>query len=272
MPELPEVETTRRGIEPHLLNHTLIGAIVRQSRLRWPVPRGLAKKIAGQTIHAVERRGKYLLLKLAQGTIMLHLGMSGSLRITPSDTPAEKHDHIDLQLDSGQCLRLRDPRRFGSLHWITEDDPLQHKLLKNLGPEPLSADFDSEYLFKKSRKRKLAIKLFIMDSKIVVGVGNIYASEALFRAGIRPARAAGRVSRAEYERLVVAIKEVLQAAIRSGGTTLQDFTNSEGKPGYFKQQLHVYGRADEACHHCDTLIKHRIMGQRASYYCPHCQR
>jgi len=270
MPELPEVETTRRGIEPHLLNHSLSGAVVRQSRLRWPVPRGLSQKISQQNILAVERRGKYILIRLEQGTIMLHLGMSGSLRMLSSDTPPQKHDHVDLQLDNGQCLRLRDPRRFGSLHWINED-PLQHKLLKDLGPEPLSTDFDSDYLFSKSRKRKLAIKLFIMDSKIVVGVGNIYASEALFRAGIRPTRAAGRVSRAEYLRLVQAIKDVLQAAIQSGGTTLQDFTNSEGKPGYFQQQLHVYGRADEPCHQCQTPIKHRVMGQRASYYCPQCQ-
>jgi formamidopyrimidine-DNA glycosylase len=271
MPELPEVETTRRGIEPHLLNHTLTGAIVRQHQLRWPVPRGLAKKVSGQTIHTVTRRGKYLLLRLDQGSIMLHLGMSGSLRITPSDTPPEKHDHIDLQLDSGQCLRLRDPRRFGSLHWIT-GDPAQHKLIKNLGPEPLTEYFNTEHLFKYSRKRKLAIKLFIMDSKIVVGVGNIYASEALFRAGIRPSRPAGRVTRAEYTRLTRAIKDVLNAAIRAGGTTLQDFTNSDGKPGYFKQQLQVYGRTAEACHDCNTPIKHRIMGQRATYYCPNCQR
>jgi len=270
MPELPEVETTCRGIEPHLLNRRLTGAIVRQSRLRWPVPRGLSKKISGQTIHAVERRAKYILIKLEQGTILLHLGMSGSLRITPTDTPPEKHDHIDLQLDSGQCLRLRDPRRFGSLHWVS-GDAMQHALLKNLGPEPLSDQFDIDYLFKKSRKRKLAIKLFIMDSKVIVGVGNIYASEALFRAGIRPTRAAGRVTRNEYENLVQAIKDVLAAAIRSGGTTLQDFTNSEGKPGYFQQELHVYSRADEACHTCGTPIKHRVMGQRASYYCPICQ-
>jgi len=270
MPELPEVETTRRGIEPHLLNHTLTGAVVRQRRLRWPIPTGLAKKICGQTIYAVERRAKYLLLKLDQGTIMLHLGMSGSLRITPVDTPAEKHDHVDLLLDSGQCLRLRDPRRFGSLHWIS-GEVQQHALLNKLGPEPLHEEFDSEYLFQKSRKRKLAVKLFIMDSKVVVGVGNIYASEALFRAGIRPTRAAGRVSRADYVRLVSAIKQVLQAAILAGGTTLQDFTNSDGKPGYFKQALHVYGRADEPCHTCALPIKHRIMGQRATYYCPHCQ-
>ncbi len=271
MPELPEVETTRRGIEPHLLHHTLTGAIVRHQQLRWPVPRGLDKKIAGQIVHAVERRGKYLLLKLDHGTVLLHLGMSGSLRIIDSTTRAEKHDHIDLQLDSGLCLRLHDPRRFGSLHWIS-GDPMQHTLLKDLGPEPLTHAFDSDYLFQKSRKRKLAIKLFIMDSKVVVGVGNIYASEVLFRAGIRPARAAGRVSRAEYEKLVQAIQAVLQDAIRSGGTTLQDFTNSDGKPGYFQQQLHVYGRADAACHRCEGPIKHRVMGQRATYYCPVCQR
>ena len=270
MPELPEVETTRRGIEPHLLNHKLTGAVVRQRQLRWPVPRGLSKIITGQTIHAVTRRGKYLLLALDQGSIMLHLGMSGSLRIIPADTPAQKHDHIDLQLDSGQCLRLHDPRRFGSLHWIT-CEPLQHKLIKNLGPEPLTDDFDASHLFKRSRKRKLAIKLFIMDSKNVVGVGNIYASEALFRAGIRPSRVAGKVTQREYEQLVTAIKDVLQAAIHAGGTTLQDFTNSDGKPGYFKQQLHVYGRAKEPCHHCGAIIKHRVMGQRATYYCPHCQ-
>ena len=271
MPELPEVETTCRGIEPHLKNQTISGAIVRQRQLRWPVPAGLAKKLAGQSIHGVARRGKYILIRLDTGTIMLHLGMSGSLRITASDTPAEKHDHVDIQLASGQCLRLRDPRRFGSLHWI-KGDPLQHKLLKALGPEPLSDEFDSEYLFNRSRKRKLAIKLFIMDSKVVVGVGNIYASEALFRAGIRPARPAGRATRREYAQLVTAIKAVLQEAIRSGGTTLQDFTNSDGRPGYFKQELNVYGRKGEPCHRCQTPIKHRVMGQRATYYCPHCQK
>ena len=270
MPELPEVETTRRGIEPHLLNQTITGAVVRQGQLRWPVPRALQKKIMGQKIHAVDRRGKYILLKLDTGSLMLHLGMSGSLRITDSATPPEKHDHIDLQFNSTQCLRLRDPRRFGSLHWITSD-PMQHKLLKNLGPEPLCDVFDSEYLYNKSRKRKLAIKLFIMDSKVVVGVGNIYASEALFRAGIRPSRAAGKVSRKEYDRLTGVIKQVLQDAIRCGGTTLQDFTNSEGKPGYFKQKLLVYDRKGQACIHCGTPIKHRVMGQRATYYCPNCQ-
>lgn len=270
MPELPEVETTRRGIEPYLLHQTLTGAAVRQHRLRWPVPRALGKKISGQRIHAVQRRGKYLLLRLDKGTLMLHLGMSGSLRITPCDTVPEKHDHVDLQLAGGLCLRLRDPRRFGSLHWIT-GDPMQHPLLQQLGPEPLATEFDAAYLFDKSRKRRLAIKLFIMDSKVVTGVGNIYANEALFRAGIRPGRPAGRVTRKEYERLAEAIKEVLQAAIRSGGTTLQDFTNGEGKPGYFRQQLQVYDRADEPCNICGAPIKRIVMGQRATYYCPHCQ-
>lgn len=270
MPELPEVETTRCGIEPHLVRHKLTGAVVRQRQLRWPVPAGLSKKIEGQTIHSVKRRGKYLLLQLDKGSLMLHLGMSGSLRITDIDTPAEKHDHIDLQLDSGQCLRLRDPRRFGSVHWI-KGEPTEHELLKHLGPEPLTDEFDSEYLFRRSRKRKLAIKLFIMDSKTVVGVGNIYASEALFRAGIRPSRQAGRVTREEYKKLVSAIKDVLHAAILSGGTTLQDFTNSDGKPGYFKQELHVYDRKDEPCTTCGKAIKHTVMGQRATYYCPVCQ-
>lgn len=271
MPELPEVETTCRGIEGHLLQERFIGATVRQHQLRWPIPRDLAHKIKDQTIHCVERRGKYIILRLEQGSLILHLGMSGSLRILSANTPAEKHDHVDLLINDGRCLRLRDPRRFGSLHWIS-GDPMQHALLKNLGPEPLSDEFDSEYLFNKSRKRKLAIKLFIMDSKVVVGVGNIYASEALYRAGIRPARAAGRVSRKEYERLVEAIKQVLQDAIRSGGTTLQDFTNSDGKPGYFKQQLHVYDRQDQPCTTCGSPIKHRVMGQRSSYYCPQCQK
>ena len=270
MPELPEVETTRRGIEPHLLHHKLIGAVVRNRQLRWPVPTNLANKIQGQTVHSVRRRGKYLLLQLDEATIMLHLGMSGSLRITASDTAPEKHDHIDLQLDSGLCLRLRDPRRFGSLHLI-KGEALQHDLLKDLGPEPLTSDFDDDYLYQRSRKRKLAIKLFIMDSKTVVGVGNIYASEALFRAGIRPSRAAGKITRAEYQKLVSAIKDVLQAAIRSGGTTLQDFTNSEGKPGYFKQRLQVYDREAEPCTQCGGAIKHTVMGQRATYYCPRCQ-
>lgn len=271
MPELPEVETTRRGIEPHLLNQRLLGAIVRQRQLRWPVPARLNSLLKDKIIRRVDRRGKYIVIQVENGALLLHLGMSGSLRILPSDTPAEKHDHVDLLLESGQCLRLRDPRRFGSIHW-TKDDPEQHKLLRDLGPEPLGDSFTGEYLFARSRKRKLAIKLFIMDSKIVVGVGNIYASEALFRAGIRPTRAAGRVTKKEYEKLTRAIKEILHAAILAGGTTLQDFTNSEGKPGYFKQKLHVYGRKGESCTKCGTPIKQTVMGQRSTYYCPDCQK
>lgn len=271
MPELPEVETTRRGIAPHLEGQEFTGAVVRQRQLRWPVPAGLNNKLKDQPIQSVERRGKYILISIPSGTLLLHLGMSGSLRILSADTPAEKHDHVDLLLSDGNCLRLRDPRRFGSIHW-TKDEPSKHKLLCNLGPEPLEDEFNAEYLFNKSRKRKLAIKLFIMDSKVVVGVGNIYASEALFRAGIKPSKQAGRVSKADYSKLVDAIKTILTAAIRAGGTTLQDFTNSEGKPGYFQQKLHVYGRKGEPCTKCGATIKHVVMGQRATYYCSVCQK
>ena len=271
MPELPEVETTRRGIEPHLLGHSFTGAIVRQRQLRWPVPARLNNLIKDQKIQAIERRGKYIIIKVTSGSLLLHLGMSGSLHIVKQQTPVQKHDHLDLLFDSGQCLRLHDPRRFGSVHWV-RGDPAQHKLLCDLGPEPLEDIFNTEVLFLRSRKRKLAVKLFIMDSKTVVGVGNIYASEALFKAGIHPGRAAGRISRADYEKLAAAIKLILQQAIRAGGTTLQDFTNSDGKPGYFKQQLAVYGRTGEACLNCDSIIKHSVMGQRSTFYCPRCQK
>jgi len=271
MPELPEVETTRRGIAPHLQDRTIREVIVRQRQLRWLVPRNLNRLLQGQTIRQIQRRGKYLLLGMDAGSLILHLGMSGSLRILPAETPAEKHDHLDVILDSGQCLRLRDPRRFGAVLW-TRDDPLQHKLLKTLGPEPLSDEFTGEYLWQRSRGRKLAIKSFIMDSKIVTGVGNIYANEALYLAGIHPLRAAGRLSRARYNQLVEAIRQVLIAAIRQGGTTLRDFTASDGKPGYFRQQLHVYERDQQPCDQCGRPLHHRVIGQRSSYYCTHCQR
>ena len=214
MPELPEVETTRRGIEKHLLGNSVVDVVVRQWQLRWPIPKALARHIKGQRITKVERRGKYLLVQCNGGTLMIHLGMSGSLRVLNKDIPAEKHDHVDLILSSGDCLRLRDPRRFGAILWAS--DWLQHDLIKDLGPEPLSNDFNSEYLFEKSRKRKVALKTFIMNSHIVVGVGNIYASEALFRAGVRPTRAAGKMTRAEAARLVRVIKEVLKEAIKQG--------------------------------------------------------
>jgi formamidopyrimidine-DNA glycosylase len=239
--------------------------------LRWPVPRNLNALLQGKVIEQIDRRGKYLLIKLANGSLILHLGMSGSLRVLPADSIPQKHDHLDIVLDDGQCLRLRDPRRFGAVLW-TRNDPMQHKLLKSLGPEPLDDAFNGDYLWQRSRGRKLAIKSFIMDSKIVTGVGNIYANEALYLAGIHPRRAAGRFSRERYARLADAIKQVLRAAIRQGGTTLRDFTASDGKPGYFRQQLHVYEREALPCHQCGKALLHCVIGQRSSYYCSHCQR
>lgn len=270
MPELPEVETTRRGIAPHIVGQVIDHIIVRQDHLRWPVPTKAMKVLHKQQIKSVTRRGKYLLLATTPGTIIIHLGMSGSLRILNKDITATKHDHVDIIFTNGACLRLRDPRRFGAVLW-TAENVAQHPLLKGLGPEPLSDDFNEEYLFAKTRKRKIAIKQLLMDSHVVVGVGNIYANEALFRAGIRPGLAAGRINRQRLQLLTTAIKEVLQAAIEQGGTTLRDFTASDGKPGYFKQHLFVYGRADENCAICGSLIKHIKQGQRASYYCPVCQ-
>jgi len=269
MPELPEVETTCRGISPHITGKKITEVIVRQPKLRWPIPRGLNKKLAGEIINNVRRRAKYLLLETGKGTLIMHLGMSGSLRILSSSLPAMAHDHFDLVFN-GQCLRLRDPRRFGAVLWTTQPVE-QHELIKSLGPEPLSTEFDTDYLFEKSRKRQVNIKNFIMNSHIVVGVGNIYASESLFLAGINPRRKAGAISRKRYEKLVQAIKTVLSRAIREGGTTLQDFSNADGKPGYFAQQLNVYGRPGEACNQCDAPIQQITQGQRSTYYCPRCQ-
>ncbi len=271
MPELPEVETTRRGLAPHLTGHQITGVTVRQPQLRWPVPCGLAATLRGRTIEAVERRGKYLLLRFAHGTLILHLGMSGSLYLVAAGTAAGKHDHLDLGLDSGLMLRLTDPRRFGAVLW-TRADPLQHELLRELGPEPLDDAFDGAYLATRAQGRKAAIKLLIMDSKVVVGVGNIYANEALFRAGIDPRRPAGRVAAARLGRLAVAIKAVLREAIQQGGTTLRDFVGGDGKPGYFAQQLRVYGREGESCPQCGGTVRSVRLGQRSTYYCPVCQR
>jgi len=270
MPELPEVETTRRGIAPHIEHHNVSSVTVRNRKLRWPVPKGLNKTLAGHSLQGVDRRGKYLLLNFAHGTLIMHLGMSGSLQIVTADTPLRKHDHVDIAFDNGNILRLHDPRRFGSIHWTT-NDVLEHDLLCKLGPEPLDKTFNADLLWQQSRKRKVAIKQFIMDSHIVVGVGNIYASESLFKAGIHPRRAAGKVSHERYEALVNAIKNVIRAAIKQGGTTLRDFTGSDGKPGYFKQQLNVYGRKGEPCTRCGKPVTHCVMGQRATYYCTQCQ-
>jgi formamidopyrimidine-DNA glycosylase len=270
MPELPEVETTRRGLEPHLTGRRIRSVLVREPRLRWPVPLELADRLTGRKVHAVTRRAKYLLLDCGGGTLLIHLGMSGSLRLVEPGLTPRPHDHVDLTLDSGCCLRLHDPRRFGAVLW-TEEPPEQHPLLARLGPEPLGDAFDAEYLFRSTRKRRVAIKQHIMNSHVVVGVGNIYASEALFLAGIRPGRAAGRLTRAECARLTEAIRRVLTEAIEQGGTTLRDFVREDGSHGYFQQSLRVYGRTGETCTRCDTPVKHIIQGSRSSYYCPACQ-
>jgi formamidopyrimidine-DNA glycosylase len=271
MPELPEVETTRRGIRGHIEGKQVRSVAVRQRSLRWPVPASIGKRLQTQTLHKVERRGKYLLLTFDRGTLILHLGMSGNLRILPCDTPAQKHDHLDLCFDNNKMLRLHDPRRFGAALWTSEPVE-QHELLHRLGPEPLSPAFTGAHLYELSRKRRCPVKNFIMDSHIVVGVGNIYASESLFLAGIHPARAAGRISGARYEQLAEAIRSVLSKAIKEGGTTLKDFVREDGRPGYFKQSLNVYGRAGLPCPRCGTAIKSSTIGQRSSYYCPQCQR
>lgn len=271
MPELPEVETTRRGILPVLLERSVTGMIVRESRLRWPIAPELPAWVTGQRVRDVSRRAKYLLIRFDSGSLILHLGMSGSLRILPAGTPALRHDHFDLLLDSGACLRFNDPRRFGSLHWTTEP-PASHPLLAHLGVEPLEASFDAAYLTAAASGRRAPIKALIMDGRVVAGVGNIYASESLFRAGIHPGRAAGRISAHRLGRLVDAIREVLGAAIREGGTTLRDYVNAEGTPGYFRQQLYVYERTGAPCRICRSSIRHAVHGQRSTYYCPRCQR
>ena len=271
MPELPEVETTRRGIAPALTGRRILDAVVRDRRLRWPVDKQFESSVRGQTVHGVERRGKYILIKLDTGALIVHLGMSGSLRVLEAAVPPRLHDHWDLVLDSRKVLRFHDPRRFGSLHWTT-DDPNVHKLLAKLAPEPLSEAFDADYLFRATRKRQVAIKQFIMNSQVVVGVGNIYASEALFRAGISPRRAAQRITRAQAAALTNAIKEVLAEAIDIGGTTLRDYVNPDGIPGYFRQKLFVYERAGEACRVCKALVKQFVQGQRSTYWCATCQR
>ncbi|GGC08678.1 formamidopyrimidine-DNA glycosylase [Marinobacterium zhoushanense] len=270
MPELPEVETSRAGIEPHLQGVKITRLVVRQPQLRWPIPADLAANLEGQRVQAVCRRGKYILIAVNGGAALLHLGMSGSVRILPRGTPAGKHDHVDLELESGQMLRLTDPRRFGALLWQPEGE--LHPLLASLGPEPLSEAFDAEYLLRCCKGRRSAIKALIMDSHVVVGVGNIYANEALYMAGIDPRRAAGRISAERLARLVEAIKSVLTRAIAQGGTTLRDFVGGDGKPGYFSQQLHVYGRAGEPCPGCGARLQEVRLAQRSTVYCKLCQK
>ena len=269
MPELPEVETSRRGIAPHIVDATVSRVIVRNRSLRWPVSKSVDRNLLGASITAVDRRAKYLLIRTADGAAVLHLGMSGSVFIVDCNTPAGIHDHVDIEFDTGKVLRFRDPRRFGSLHWSR--DPLNHKLLKSLGPEPLSNDFDGAYLWARSRGRRVSIKQFIMNAQVVVGVGNIYASEALYFAGINPRRAAGRVSQQRYERLSDSIKDVLAKAITAGGTTLRDFYGGDGEAGYFQQQLEAYGREDEPCRACNAPISAIVQGQRSTFYCKQCQ-
>ena len=271
MPELPEVETTRRGIEPHAVGRKIVALTIHEPRLRWPVQSDLPSLVAGQRVLHAKRRAKYLLLELESGTLMLHLGMSGSFRVLPADTPRLTHDHFDLLLDSGSTLRFNDPRRFGSLHYII-GDPNEHPLLADLAPEPLDDAFNAEYLWQTTRGRRVTIKQLLMNSKLVVGVGNIYASEALFRAKVRPRRQARSLSRAEVARLTKAVRTVLAMAIRVGGTTLRDYVGADGVPGYFKQKLFVYERAQQPCRKCGTPVRQLTQGQRSTYFCPTCQK
>jgi formamidopyrimidine-DNA glycosylase len=269
MPELPEVETTRLGLTDQLEGRRIVAVTLRRPDLRWPIPLELAGLLQGQVILGLRRRAKYLLLDVAPGSALLHLGMSGSLRMLPQGMPVGSHDHVDIALDSGQVLRFRDPRRFGCLLWQPQGEI--HELLRNLGPEPLSPEFQGDYLFQRSRKRAASVKTFLMDQGNVVGVGNIYAAESLFRAGIDPGRPAGTVSRARYGRLAAAVKTILAQAIRSGGTTLRDFQQPDGRPGYFQQELFVYDRKGEPCLTCGCLLSGNRLGNRATVWCPKCQ-
>ncbi len=271
MPELPEVETTRLGIDPHAVGRRILAVAVHEPRLRWRVRRDLPAQVAGQRILHTKRRAKYLLIELERGTLLLHLGMSGSLRVLPADTPRVAHDHVDVVLDSGSTLRFNDPRRFGSLHY-TSSDPRLHPLLANLAPEPFDAAFDADYLWRVTRRRRVAIKQLLMNSRLVVGVGNIYANEALFRAKVRPRRQARGLSRSEVARLARAVRAVLTQAIRVGGTTLRDYVGADGSPGYFRQKLYVYERTGQACRTCGTPVRQLTQGQRSTYYCPSCQK
>jgi formamidopyrimidine-DNA glycosylase len=270
MPELPEVETTRRGIAPAIVGHVARRVLVRDRRLRWPVPRRLSRDLPGARINAVTRRAKYLLLETDHGTVIIHLGMSGSLRVVPADSDPTPYDHVDIVLEDGNCLRLRDPRRFGAVLW-TRTDPMRHRLLARLGPEPWDPALDGDALHERLKGRRRAIRDTLLDSHVIAGIGNIYANEALFRAGIDPRRAAGRIGRERCTRLIESLRAVLNEAIRAGGSTLRDFRRADGNPGYFQLSLQVYGRAGEPCPVCGTPIRRQVLGARSLYYCPRCQ-
>jgi formamidopyrimidine-DNA glycosylase len=270
MPELPEVETTRRGLAPHVVGRKIARVEVREPRLRWPVAERLPGALVEASIASLERRAKYLLFGTDVGTLLVHLGMSGSLRYLTQPRAPAPHDHIDVHFDGGGALRFNDPRRFGSFMLTTT--PSAHPLLKDLGPEPLGDEFDAEYLWSVSRNRRVAIKQHLMNGRVVVGVGNIYANEALFRAGIHPRRSAGRIARERFEPLVAAVRDVLNDAIEEGGTTLRNFVGGDGKPGYFRGSLRVYDRDGSPCIDCGSTIERRVLGQRATFYCPRCQR
>ena len=271
MPELPEVETTRRGVDKHVVGRRIVALALYESRLRWRVAETISQQIAGQQVRRTGRRAKYLLIELDGGTLLLHLGMSGSLRVLPAETPRVLHDHFDLLLDSGVTLRFNDPRRFGSLHYTTQN-PNEHPLLARLAPEPFDAAFNAEYLWGVTRRRRVAIKQLLMNSTLVVGVGNIYASEALFRARVKPRRQARTLTRKEVAKLTRAVRDVLNLAIRVGGTTLRDYVDADGNPGYFRQKLYVYERAGQPCRVCAKPIRQITQGQRSTYYCPSCQK
>ncbi len=270
MPELPEVEVCRLGISPHIIGHKVSEVVVRNAQLRWPIP-GEVKQLTGLEVLGIDRRAKYLLMRFATGTLLLHLGMSGTIRIIEKSTPVAKHDHFDLAFVHGKVLRLNDPRRFGAVLWLAQNQDAQG-LLAKLGPEPLSDDFAHGYLYGQAQNKKLPIKTFLMNNHIVVGVGNIYANEALFQAGILPTAKAGDISVQRYNRLTDIIKQVLSAAIKQGGTTLKDFTQADGRPGYFAQSLFVYGRAGQACLSCKDILLEVRQSNRSSVYCPTCQQ
>jgi formamidopyrimidine-DNA glycosylase len=271
MPELPEVETTRRGVAPHVERQKVTAVRIYDHRLRWPVPRDLPRRLVGRRVERVERRSKYLLFRMGDDTLLVHMGMTGSLRVFTQPPPRETHDHVDVEFANGVVLRYRDPRRFGAMLW-SPGAAGEHRLLARLGVEPFAPEFDGDYLFRTTRGRRAAIKLALMDSHIVVGVGNIYANESLFRAGIRPDRAAHRVGRARLARLAMSVRDTLAEAIAKGGSTLRDYVDSRGEPGYFQLEYYVYGRDGEPCRICGTPIRLRRLGARATYYCVRCQR